>query len=72
MEPILALGAALTAAGMGVGWAVARSHRNVALRVQSALEPLLDRLEHGELQAATPGGRLLETLQAALKPPPVR
>lgn len=72
MEPILALGAVLTAAGMGVGWAVARSHRNVALRVQTALEQLLDRLEHGELQTLPPGGRLLETLQAALKPPPAR
>ena len=55
-----------------MGYAIARSHRGVAARTQVALEQVLDRLEHGELQAATPGGRLLETLQAALKPPPVR
>ena len=70
LAPVLAIGGALAAVGGAVGWTVARGHRGVALRVQTALEQLLDRLEHGELRTMPPGGRLLETLQAALKPPP--
>jgi hypothetical protein len=38
------------AAGAGVGYAIARSHRNVVARLQVALEQILDRLEHGELR----------------------
>ena len=38
------------AAGAGVGYAIARSHRGVAALTQVALEQVLDRLEHGELR----------------------
>jgi hypothetical protein len=38
------------AAGAGVGYAIARSHRNLVARLQVTLEQLLDRLEHGELR----------------------
>jgi hypothetical protein len=38
-------------AGSGAGWALARAHRNVVARAQTALEHLLDRLERGELRA---------------------
>ena len=49
-------------AGAGVGWALARGHRAAVERVQTVLEHVLDRLEHGEM----PGGRpspLLDVLQ---------
>jgi len=42
------------AAGAGVGYAVARGHRGAAERVQTALERLLDRLEHGDLTPTRP------------------
>ncbi|HWZ59422.1 MAG TPA: hypothetical protein VNW46_10645 [Gemmatimonadaceae bacterium] len=38
------------AAGLLVGFAVARSHRQVLERTQLALERILDRLEHGDLR----------------------
>lgn len=64
----IALGAtALTAMGFGAGFAVARTHRRTALRVQTALEQLLDRLERGELTVTNPGGDLLRQLQDAMK-----
>jgi hypothetical protein len=44
------------AAGAVVGYAIARSHRQVLERTQLALERILDRLEHGDVQR---GGRIL-------------
>jgi hypothetical protein len=38
------------AAGLAIGYAVARSHRQVLERTQLALERILDRLEHGDLR----------------------
>jgi len=41
------------AAGLAIGYAVARSHRQVLERTQLALERILDRLEHGDLRRRT-------------------
>ena len=49
------------AAGAGVGYVIARSQRGSAERVQTALERLLDRLEHGDLTPAR-GTPLLDAL----------
>jgi len=48
-------------AGAGVGWALARSHRARAERVQMALEHVLDQLERGELGPGR-GAPLLDVL----------
>jgi hypothetical protein len=42
------------AAGLAVGYALARSHRTVLERTQLALERILDRLEHGDLRRRSP------------------
>jgi hypothetical protein len=42
------------AAGLAIGYAVARSHRQVLERTQLALERILDRLEHGDLRRRLP------------------
>src|SRR5690606_28334601 len=43
---VAALAALPAAAGLGGGYAIARRHEGTAVRVQLALEQLLDRLEH--------------------------
>lgn len=48
-------------AGAGAGWVLARGHRQAAERMQTALEHLLDRLEHGDLPVGR-GAPLLDVL----------
>jgi positive regulator of sigma E activity len=47
---LVSIAAVPAAAGLAIGYAVARSHRQVLERTQLALERILDRLEHGDLR----------------------
>jgi hypothetical protein len=47
---LVSIAAVPVAAGLGLGYALARSHRQVLERTQLALERILDRLEHGDLR----------------------
>ena len=52
--------------GAAAGYRYAKGHRDVVMRVQLALEQILDRLEHGEMKKPVPS--LLDTLAAGRLP----
>lgn len=60
MAAVAAVAALPALAGMGGGYAIARHHRDTAVRVQLALEQILDRLEHEPPRTSIPP--LLERL----------
>ena len=55
---VAAVAAVPVLAGLVGAYAIARQHARALTRAQLALEQLLDRLEHGEVRAALPLGRL--------------
>jgi hypothetical protein len=53
------------AGGSALGWAVARSHRDLVAKMQLALEQTLDKLEYGE--ARRPPGMLANVISSATR-----